>query len=58
MTGVMAIASSVGRSACSYQEAQPGKATAHADDLSSSEIIERRICAIDEATAHHSPGVE
>jgi hypothetical protein len=30
----------------------------HVDDLSPAEIIERRICSIDEAPAHHSPGVE
>jgi hypothetical protein len=31
---------------------------AHADDLSPAEIIERRICPIDEAAVHQSPGVE
>jgi hypothetical protein len=31
---------------------------AHVDDFSSAEIIEGRIRAIDEAAAHHSPGVE
>ena len=32
--------------------------TPHVDDLSPAEIIESRICPIDEAAAHHSPGVE
>ena len=31
---------------------------ADVDDLSPTEIIEGRICPVDEASAHHSPGVE
>jgi hypothetical protein len=30
----------------------------HVDDLAPTEIIKRRVCPVDEASAHHSPGVE
>jgi hypothetical protein len=30
----------------------------HVDDLAPTEIIKCRICPVDEASAHHSPGVE